>query len=559
MNLTKYVFLLGAVSATLYAAPQLALSTTALGPINIPQGTNGPVQTVTATGVTSISTIATATWLSASVVNATAIQIALNTAGLAPGSYTEFVIVSSPGAIDAPQNISVTVQIGGVPNSISLYAAPGATAVSQTVLTQSRVTTAVTGGNFLSVSLNQQGSFTTFYPYLVTATPQAGQTAGDYTGTVTFTGAVNAADNKAIAVTLHLTTSPIQQFSPSALSLYSSPGAGKVTGNVTVTNTGQGTLTISGATGSTNWLTASVTNNSTIAVTADPTGLAAGGYQATITLQSNAANATAVTLPVELIVLPSSAPQINFRGVVDNATSALTLAPGMISQLYGLQLAGPTPAGAVSLPLSTTLAGVQVSVNGIPAPVYYVSPQQVDFVVPNAVQPGSATVTLTYNGVSSNTVSATIAARAPRILYFPLTEAGLSTYYGVIINSSDGSLPIPITAGYNGHPAKAGDTLTVYVLGMGATNQTVADGAASPSSPLAITPTPTVNLVGYGGPFGPMAQDAVVQYSGLTPGSTSLYQVNVTLPADTPIADAVALQIFLNGVASNTVYLAVSK
>ena len=59
----------------------------------------------------------------------TPLQFALNTAGLPAGSATGIVTVFDPNAVDAPQTITVTVQIGGaVPNSLDVYVPPGGSA-----------------------------------------------------------------------------------------------------------------------------------------------------------------------------------------------------------------------------------------------------------------------------------------------------------------------------------------------------------------------------------------------------------------------------------------------
>jgi uncharacterized protein (TIGR03437 family) len=188
--------------------------------------------------------------------------------------------------------------------------------------------------------------------------------------------------------------------------------------------------------------------------------------------------------------------------------------------------------------------------------VYYSSTGVVDFVVPFATQPGQAVVTLTYNGVSSNSVSVNVVARAPRILYFQLPEAGRTYDYGIMTNFADGSFPVPTTPGLFSHPAKRGDTLTIYVIGMGLTDQSVPDGVASPSSPLANTPLPTVII---GGGFDGTASDGAVLFSGLAPGFVGLYQVNVTIPPDAPLGNAIALEIQVDGATSNPVYLAISN
>jgi uncharacterized protein (TIGR03437 family) len=533
--------------------------------LHIASGTNGATQTVSANnigdGTLNLSVSGSASWLQPSVVGGSSIQIALNTAALAPGTYTEFVTVSAPGAVDAPQNITVTAQVGGVPATLTYYAAPGGAAVTQQVITQNKVSTQATtlsGSNWLSVSLSGQGSFSTYFPYNVTVTPQAGQPAADYAGTVSFSGSAAASDDKQVAITLHLTTSPIQQFIPASVVL-TSGGTVKANAGVAVINAGQGTLTLTGATGSASWLTGSV-NGSTVTVTADPTGLAAGVYQGTLTINSNAAN-SAVAMPVEFVVKPTAAPVLSFGGVVDNATFGPTLAPGMIAQAYGVLLSGTTPTLASSLPLSSNLGGVQVTVNGIPAPVYYASAGVVDFVVPFSVQPGPGTVTLTYNGTASNTVSTNIAARAPRILSFPLSTGGRTYEYGIMINATDGSYPVPTTPGLFSHPAKRGDTLTIYALGLGLTDQSVADGAPSPSSPLANTPVPTVII---GGGFDGTASDGAVLFSGLAPGFVGLYQINVTIPSDAPLGNAIGLEIQFglgtnSSVTSNPVYVAISN
>lgn len=557
MNFRKSIVLLGITATALYAAPQLQLGTTALGPINILPNANAPTMTVAATnlgdGSLNLSVSASASWLVPSVASG-AVQIAFSTASLAQGSYTESVTVTSPGTIDAPQNITVTIQVGGVPSTLELYAAPGGASVSRTFNTQSRVNAQAGtsgGGNWLAVSLNGQGSFGFFYPYLVTVTPQSGQGAGDYTGSATLSGGSVSADNRTIPVTLHLTTSPIAKFSTAAAQLTSASGGAKVTQSVSVTNSGQGTLAVTGITSSQSWLTGAASGTSAITLTADPAGLSAGTYRGSITLISNAANTTTNPLPVTFTVLGSAAPVLSFGGIVDNAFGSTLLAPGDIASAYGIQLAGATPTAASSLPLGTALGGVSILVNGIQAPVYYTSSGQVNFQVPSQVQPGPGKVSLSYNGVTGNTVSTTFAASVPRILRLGIEN------YGLIVNSSDQSFPIPVTAGLNSHPAKRGDALVIYAIGLGMTTPGVADGAAAPNAePLARTAVPTVT---FGGGFVGTPTNGQILFSGLTPGFVGLYQINVVVPPDAPINDTVGLQLQLGGATSNPVAIAVSN
>ena len=554
MDLKRWLAVVSLSVLPMFATPQLQLSTTALGVINIAPGANGPTQTVQTTnagdGSLNLSASASASWL-APTISSGKVQIALNTASLAAGMYTEFVTVNSPGAIDAPQTITVTIQMGGLPSSMQFYVAPGGASVSQQILTQSSVKAAASGGAWLSVS--GQGSFNFFYPYFVTVTPQAGQGPADYTGTVALSGGSNPADNKSIPVTMHVTTSPIAQVTPTVVQLHGIQGGVKVTGNVVVQNTGQGSLSISGATATANnsgtWLSSSVVNNSVVSVTADPSGLTPGNYTGTLTLAGNAVNFASTTIPVELVVTANAGPLISFGGVVDNAVGSATIAPGDIAVAYGVGLAGATPATASSLPLTTNLSGVQVLFNNVPAPVYYASYGQVDFIVPFSAQPGPAQVSISYNGQAGNTVSAMVAARVPRIL-----RLGIGNY-GIVVNQ-DGSFPMPVTAGIPSHPAHPGDTLVIYAIGLGATTPGVADGAASPASPLANAATTTVT---FGGGFAVPSTDGQVQFSGLSPGFVGLYQVNVVVPAGLPTNDELGLMLFVGGTASYPVTIAIAN
>jgi uncharacterized protein (TIGR03437 family) len=133
---------------------------------------------------------------------------------------------------------------------------------------------------------------------------------------------------------------------------------------------------------------------------------------------------------------------------------------------------------------------------------------------------------------------------------------GKSFQYGIMINSADGSYPVPTTPGLFSHPAKLGDTLTIYALGLGLTDQNVADGAASPTSPLANVP---VSYFTIGGGFDYPVQDGAILFAGLAPGFVGLYQINMTIPMDAPVGNSVGLQLHQGSATSNPVYLAISK
>jgi len=192
-----------------------------------------------------------------------------------------------------------------------------------------------------------------------------------------------------------------------------------------------------------------------------------------------------------------------------------------------------------------------VLVNDQPAPVYYVSYGQINFQLPYAAPAGEATVRVERDGQRGNAVSITVGSFVPRLLRLGIGD------YGIIQNASQGnSYPIPVTPGLASGPAREGDVLTIYALGLGQTSPAVDSGVAAPAQePLArVVPTPTVYFgadnLDKGRPIAP-------SFVGLTPAFVGLYQINVTVPG-LPANDR--LNLFIEnaqGVASNRVQIAV--
>jgi uncharacterized protein (TIGR03437 family) len=180
-------------------------------------------------------------------------------------------------------------------------------------------------------------------------------------------------------------------------------------------------------------------------------------------------------------------------------------------------------AGAVvsapSLPLPTTLGGVQVTINGHAAPLVYVTPTQIVAQVPQSISPANnvpnATIQVTNNNVKSNAVT----------VYTNYTAPGVFANGGVGFAAAQRANGSTITAS---NPAAIGETVVLYATGLGATSPTVSDGAAAPSAaPLARATD--VDQVFFGG------QQGNILFDGLTPGLAGLFQLNTTIVAGTPL------------------------
>lgn len=202
------------------------------------------------------------------------------------------------------------------------------------------------------------------------------------------------------------------------------------------------------------------------------------------------------------------------------------ISPGEFVTIAGQNLAD-SPASESALPYPTYLNNVEVTVNGTLAPIYSVSPSLISFVVPYEVQTTTATgiplanIQVTTDGNKSNTVTVPVNLTSPGVFTNPAnglgTAAALHANYSVISNSNT---------------AQPGETIQVFLSGLGAVSPAANDGDAGPSNPLSNT-TNTIAAYING-------QTATVSYQGLAPGLVGLYQVNVTIPT---------------GLASGTYYL----
>lgn len=589
----------------LYATPQLHLSTSTVGPLNIAVGANGTTQTVTTSnigdGTLTLSASANVPWIAATIAGAN-VQIALNTASLVQGVATGLVTVTAAGAIDSPQTIAVTVLMGGgVPSAINLFVPPGGSTSTTFMATNqlNATTTNPQGGVTLAIVAEGGGSFATTASYQVTANAPAAITPEtSYSGKITVGTSSFQSDVKTVPVTVNVTAQPIGVLVQPSIQFTVGATAAAVSKWIQLGNAGLSAVSITGATVSTTaaggaaWLTTSLNGPCLVAgvgacvvATGNPSGLTPGAYTATITIASNAKNGPFV-VPVEMDVVATGPPVSYFQGVVDNAIYQIgaTVAPGDLVAVRGDQFTLGAPVSAQTLPLGTSLGSATVYVNGTAVPTYYVAAShvenqggQITFQVPYNTPPGQATVRVDRSDsgtvATGNTISVQVASSAPRLLQFALNSSGASITAGAITTTGnivtenpvgteyaiatfpDGvTFPIPTTTGLPSRAATVGDTLVFYGLGFGQTSPPVTEGVAVPGTPQVSNCLMVFETVVL--PGAPNIT-STPSYCGLTPGSVGLYQVNVTVPSGTPKGSAVPVYLTIGTATSNSVAIAV--
>jgi uncharacterized protein (TIGR03437 family) len=227
-----------------------------------------------------------------------------------------------------------------------------------------------------------------------------------------------------------------------------------------------------------------------------------------------------------------------------NLNPGESLAAGSFAAIFGTNLAtGLTLADSV--PLSTSLANVNVTFNNVPVPIigvnHAVSPSNDDRIniqVPWEVTSGTAQVAVTVNGASTS-ATVNIVPVAPGLMIFAQDSIGVLR--PIAYNASDNTLPYSSGAfpGTNlaVRPASISDPsgLVLVATGLGAVNNgPPPDGSgAAQNGQLTTMSTPMVTV---GGVPAQVNSSALSTYPGQ-------YQLNIQLGANTPTGDAIPVVI----------------
>ena len=263
-------------------------------------------------------------------------------------------------------------------------------------------------------------------------------------------------------------------------------------------------------------------NDSGLAIAVDQQGNTyAGGYGALTLASTNPLSNNGGAFVVKL--RQTGAPPFFTRQSIANAAgfSAGLVPQGGLASIFCSGLTGVS--GVVEgagYPLLTELAGVQVKIDGIPAPLWSISDangQQINLQVPfEAGQQGSPLdVEISQNGLTAWIPQVDTRSTAPGLFASP-------DGYGAIQHAADYSPVTPES------PAQPGEIVILYGTGLGLVTPAVASGTPAPQAVSVTNLTPTVTIGGLA---------ANVLFSGLAPSLVGVYQLNVQVPPNASSGD----------------------
>lgn len=481
------------------------------------------------------------TWLSVAPNSGTApsnLLVTINPANLGAGVYKGTINVSSSQTNVPAQTVNVTLAIyastamasqpsltftqaagGAAPDtqSVQISGVPAGATIGAvaTVLSGSGWLSATTSGNVVTVTANGSQLAQGMYSGIITViVPGAGGSPLYIPVTLNITAATSAialsANTAAFTVQAGSMSVPTMQ----TVQVTSTTGSSVPFTASFVPSTGGDFLTVTPTSGNT---PAALTLSVNAAVS---DMLAAGSYTGDVQVSSGAG--AVQTVKVTLTVSATGTPVV--LAVTNGASlQPSAVSPGEIITIFGNSI-GPvspttgtsfTPTSSGTVP--TTLAGVSVTFNNVPAPLIFVSQSQINAIVPYEVAgQTSVPVVVTNSGTASAMFSVPVVATAPAI--FSLAESGSGQ--GAILNQD---------ASVNGtsNPAAPGSIISIYATGEGQLVPPGTTGCISGGTlPL---PKPVANVsVTVGG-----QAVSSIEYAGEAPDFVcGLIQINATLPAN---------------------------
>ena len=216
------------------------------------------------------------------------------------------------------------------------------------------------------------------------------------------------------------------------------------------------------------------------------------------------------------------APSYSATSVVNAASNeANAYAPNTFVSIYGVNLAYTTrglTSGDIngnSLPTILPGTGVRVWVKNIPAQMYYVSPTQINILLPTNIGAGAAELRVQVDATYGPPIPITLTGVAPAFFQMDAQT--------VIATHPDGQV---VTTD---KPAAPGEWMVLYATGLGATIPKPGYGE------IPMAAAPLADMANFGIVLnGKKVDSKRIAYAGVAPGFAGLYQINCLLPDDAP-------------------------
>lgn len=233
------------------------------------------------------------------------------------------------------------------------------------------------------------------------------------------------------------------------------------------------------------------------------------------------------SLILGLLVLAQLTPKFSPESLVNAASNtAGPFAPNTLVTLYGENLSFKTRALAAqdlrgnTLPTMLSGTGVRILIANQPANLYYVSPTQVNLLIPSDLLTGVYNFELIRDGLLSPPIPIEIVAESPQFFVLTLPE---TTGPFAAATHADGRV-----VDFN-HPAHAGEVIIVYATGLGSVRPSVPYGqVATRASSIRKKEEFKVYMNDID------VSSELIEYVGVTPGYGGLFQINIKIPEGTP-------------------------
>jgi uncharacterized protein (TIGR03437 family) len=234
-------------------------------------------------------------------------------------------------------------------------------------------------------------------------------------------------------------------------------------------------------------------------------------------------------LALGLYAQSNNNPFYSKESIVNSITNTDYLAPNVIASIYGKNLSWEKAAVTDEdrqkgyLPLRPA-GTVEVQVAGSPVGLYYVSPEQINFLIPASLRAGTVELRVVRQGAAGPTIKLTLRDSAPSLFS--------------VAQHADGSL---VSEEY---PAQPGEWLVLYALGLGRTNGRVQDNQIPMLSGFTLENLTIQRFDDLRITLNGEAIDSRrIAYAGLSPGFAGLYQINFQMPDEFPLGAEICITL----------------